>query len=116
MKHPCEICVIGESIDVLSWVSYDGYESGSHYLCESCVDMFYDDKIRKMMGITRIVTVEDYEFNKKRFCENCALDGYEFVYGSYVAYYENGSRYLFLGKCSKSPMVTHGVKEIYIKN
>ena len=113
MERPCEICGIEESIDI---ILYEGIYRAKNYLCEGCVDMYYYGKVFDMSGIDRIMTIKDYEFTNKLYCESCIFNKHALIEGKYIAYYENGARYLLCEGCSKSSIVTNGVKEMHLRN
>ena len=91
MERPCEICGIEESIDI---VLYKDVYRAKNYLCEGCVDMYYARKVIDMLGIDRIMTIKDYEFANKLYCESCRFNKHVLIEGKYIAYYESGVRCL----------------------
>ena len=113
MERPCEICGIEESIDI---VLYEDVYKAKNYLCEGCADMYYDRKVFDMLGIDRIMTIKDYEFANKLHCESCRFNKHVHIKDKYIGYYESGVRYLLCEGCSKSSIVTHGVKEMHLSN
>ena len=107
MERPCEIGGIEESIDI---ILYEGVYRAKNHLCEGCVDMYYDRKVFDMLAIDRIMTIKDYEFVNKLYCESCIFNKHVLIECKCIAYYENGARYLLCEGC------THGVKEMHLRN
>ena len=67
-------------------------------------------------SLVSIITIKDYEFANKLYCESCRFNKHVLIEGKYIAYYENGARYLLCEGCSKFSIITHGVKEMHLRN
>ena len=43
------------------------------FLCEGCVEFYYDRRRQEMLGIQKIVSIKEYNANHKPFCDKCEL-------------------------------------------
>ena len=43
------------------------------FLCEGCVEFYYDRRRQEMLGIREIVSIEEYNATHKPFCDKCEL-------------------------------------------
>ena len=43
------------------------------FLCEGCVEFYYDRRRQEMLGIQEIVSTEEYNDTHKPFCDKCEL-------------------------------------------
>ena len=41
------------------------------FLCEGCVEFYYDRRREGMLGIQGIVSIEEYNATHKPFCDKC---------------------------------------------
>ena len=42
-----------------------------NFLCEGCVEFYYDRRRQEMLGIQKIVSIEEYNATHKPFCDKC---------------------------------------------
>ena len=40
------------------------------FLCEGCVEFYYDRRRQEMLGIQKIVSIEEYNATHKKYCNN----------------------------------------------
>ena len=66
------------------------------FLCEGCVGFYYDRRRQEMLGIQRIVSIEEYNATHKTFCDKCEL--YEW---NHTISFKNGDKYLLCNGCVK---------------
>ena len=43
------------------------------FLCEGCIEFYYDRRRQEMLGIQEIVSIEEYNATHKPFCDKCEL-------------------------------------------
>ena len=41
------------------------------FLCEGCIEFYYNRKSREMLGIQKIVSIEEYNATDKLYCDKC---------------------------------------------
>ena len=41
------------------------------FICEGCVEFYYDRRRQEMFGIQEIVSIEEYNATHKLFCDKC---------------------------------------------
>ena len=41
------------------------------FVCEGCVEFYYDRRRQEMLGIQKIVSIEEYNATHKPFCDQC---------------------------------------------
>ena len=66
------------------------------FLCEGCVEFYYDRRRQEMLGIREIVSIEEYNATHKPFCDKCEL--YEW---NHTISFKNGDNYLLCNGCVK---------------
>ena len=49
------------------------------FLCEGCIEFYYDKKWQEMLGISKIVSIEKYKANSKVFCDKCELKEWNYI-------------------------------------
>ena len=59
------------------------------YLCEGCIEFYYKRKCREMLGIQKIVSIEQYNATHKLYCDKC--ESYEW---NHTISLKNGDKYL----------------------
>ena len=64
------------------------------FLCEGCVEFYYDRRRQEMLGIQKIVSIEEYNATHKPFCDKCEL--YEW---NHTISFKNGDNYLICNGC-----------------
>ena len=66
----------------------------SDFLCEGCIEFYYDKKWQEMLGICKIVSIEEYNATNKLYCDRCEL--YEW---NHTISFKNGDKYLLCNGC-----------------
>ena len=64
------------------------------FLCEGCIEFYYERKCREMLGIQKIVSIEEYNATHKLYCGKC--ESYEW---SHTISFKNGDKYLLCNEC-----------------
>ena len=41
------------------------------FLCEGCIEFYYDRRRQEMLGIQKIVRIKEYNATHKPFCDKC---------------------------------------------
>ena len=63
-------------------------------LCEGCVEFYYDRRRQEMLGMQKIVSIEEYNATHKLFCDKCEL--YEW---NHTISFKSGDKYLLCNGC-----------------
>ena len=58
------------------------------FLCKGCIKFYYDKRRKEMLGITKIVSIKEYNATHKN-CDKCEL--YEW---NHTISFKNGGKYL----------------------
>ena len=66
------------------------------FLCEGCVEFYYDRRRQEMLGIQKMVSMKEYNATHKPFCDKCEL--YEW---NHTISFKNGDNYLLCNGCVK---------------
>ena len=66
------------------------------FVCEGCVEFYYDRRRQEMLGIQKIVSIKEYNATHKPFCDKCEL--YEW---NHTISFKNGDKYLLCNGCVK---------------
>ena len=61
----------------------------SDFLCEGCIEFYYDKKWQEMLGISKIVSIEEYNATNKLYCHKCEL--YEW---NHIISFKGGDKHL----------------------
>ena len=64
------------------------------FLCEGCVEFYYDRRRQEMLGIQKIVSIEEYNVTNKKYCDKC--ESYEW---NHTISFKNGDKYLLCNGC-----------------
>ena len=64
------------------------------FLCEVCIEFYYDKRRQEMLGIGKIVSIEEYNATNKPCCDKCEL--YEW---NHTISFKNGDKYLLCNGC-----------------
>ena len=64
------------------------------FLCEVYIEFYYDKRRQKMLGIGKIVSIEEYNATNKPYCDKCEL--YEW---NHTISFKNGDKYLLCNGC-----------------
>ena len=67
-----------------------------NFLCEGCIEFCYERRRQEMLGIQKIVSIEEYNATNKKYCDKCEL--YEW---NHTISFENGDNYLLCNGCVK---------------
>ena len=41
------------------------------FLCEGCVEFYYDRRRQEMLDIQKVVSIEEYNATNKKYCDKC---------------------------------------------
>ena len=66
------------------------------FVCEGCVEFYYDRRRQEMLGIQEIVSIEEYNAIHKPFCNKC--ESYEW---NHTISFKNGDKYSLCNGCVK---------------
>ena len=58
------------------------------FLCEGCIEFYYDRRRQEMLGIQKIVSIEEYNATHKKYCDKC--ESYEW---NHTISFKNGDKY-----------------------
>ena len=64
------------------------------FLCEGCIEFYYDKRRQQMLGISKIVSIEEYNATNKLYCDKC--ESYEW---NHTISFKNGDKYLLCNGC-----------------
>ena len=59
------------------------------FLCEGCIEFYYDNRRQEMLGIQKIVSIEEYNATNKKYCDKC--ESYEW---NHTISFKNRDNYL----------------------
>ena len=82
----CEECYLNKETHI---VFYKDLYRKSDFLCEGCIEFYYDKRRQEMLGIGKIVSIEEYNATNKPYCDKCEL--YEW---NHTISFKNGDKYL----------------------
>ena len=71
------------------------------FVCEGCVEFYYDRRRQEMLGIQEIVSIEESNATHKPFCDKC--ESYEW---NHTISFKNGNKYLLCNGCIKFLLIT----------
>ena len=75
-------------------VFYKDLYRKSDFLCEGCIEFYYDKKWQEMLGIGKIVSIQEYNATNKLYCDKC--ESYEW---NHILYFKNGDKHLLCNGC-----------------
>ena len=64
------------------------------FLCKGCIKFYYDKGRKEMLGISKIVSIKEYNATHKKYCDKCEL--YEW---NHTISFKNGDKYLLCNGC-----------------
>ena len=64
------------------------------FLCEGCIEFYYDKRRQEMLGIQKIVSIEEYNATHKLYCDKC--ESYKW---NHIIYFKNGDKHLQCDEC-----------------
>ena len=64
----CEYCYLNRKSHMV--IHMDLYRK-CDFVCEGCVEFYYDRRRQEMLGIQEIVSIEEYNATQKPFCDKC---------------------------------------------
>ena len=64
------------------------------FLCEGCVEFYYDRRRQEMLGIQKIVSIKEYNAINKEYCDKC--ESYEW---NHTISFKNRDKYLLCNGC-----------------
>ena len=86
----CEECYLNRKSHI---VFYKDLYRKCDFLCEGRIE-FYDKKWQEMLGISKIVSIEEYNATIKFYCDKC--ESYEW---NYIISFKCGDKYLLCNGC-----------------
>ena len=87
----CEECLLNRKSHM---VFYKDLYRKCDFLCEVCIKLYCDRKCREMLGIQKIVSIEEYNATHKFYCDKC--ESYEW---NHTISLKNGDKYLLCNGC-----------------
>ena len=66
----------------------------SDFLCEGCIEFYYDKRRQEMLGLGKIVSIEDYNATNKPYC-----DRFELCEWNHTISFKNRDKYLLCNGC-----------------
>ena len=87
----CEECYLKRKSHML--FNKDLYRK-CDFLCKGCIKFYYDKRRKEMLGISKIVSIKEYNTTNKKCCNNCEL--YEW---NHTISFKNGDKYLLCDGC-----------------
>ena len=87
----CEECYLNREIHM---VFYKDLYRKSNFLCEGCIEFYYDKSRQEMLGIGKIINIEEYNATNKPYCDKCEL--YEW---NHTISFKNGDKHLLCNGC-----------------
>ena len=64
------------------------------FLCEGCFKLYYDKRRQEMLGISKIVSIKEYNATNKKYCDKC--ESYEW---NHTISFKNEDKYLLCEEC-----------------
>ena len=89
----CEDCYLNRQSHM---VFYMNLYRKCDFLCEGCIEFYYNRRRQEMLGIQKIVSIKEYNATHKPFCDKCEL--YEW---NHTISFKNGDNYLLCNGCVK---------------
>ena len=77
-------------------VFYKDFYRKSDFLCEGCIEFYYHRKCREMLGIQKIVSIEEYNATHKLYCDKC--ESYEYGWNHIISF-KNGNKHVLCNGC-----------------
>ena len=87
----CEECYLNRDTHI---VFYKDLYRKSDFLCEGCIEFYYDKKSQEMLGISKIVSIEVYNATNKLYCDKC--ESYEW---NHIISFKGGDKHLLFNGC-----------------
>ena len=66
----CEACYLNRKSHI---VFYKDLYRKSNFLCEGCIELYYYKRRQEMLGISKIVSIKEYNATHKKYCDKCEL-------------------------------------------
>ena len=64
------------------------------FLCKGFIKFYYDKRRKEMLGISKIVSMKEYNASHNKYCDKCKL--YEW---NHTISFKNGDKYLLCDGC-----------------
>ena len=64
------------------------------FLCEGCIEFYYNKRRQEMAGIQKVVSIKEYNATNKKYCDKC--ESYEW---NHTISFKNGDKYLLCNRC-----------------
>ena len=64
------------------------------FLCEGCIEFYYNKRRQEMAGIQKVVSIKEYNATNKKYCDKC--ESYE---RNHTISFKNGDKYLLCNRC-----------------
>ena len=87
----CEECYLNKKSHIVFYM--DLYRK-CDFLCEGCIELYYDKRRQEMLGIQKIVSIEEYNATHKLSCDKCELCEW-----NHTILFKNGDKYLLCDGC-----------------
>ena len=67
------------------------------FLCKGCIKFYYDKRRKEMLGISKIVSIIEYNATHKKYCDKCELC--ELCEWNHTISFKDGDKYLLCNGC-----------------
>ena len=64
------------------------------FLCKGCIEFYYDQRRQEMLGVSKIVSIKEYNATNKKYCDKCELCEW-----NHTISFQNGDKYLLCNGC-----------------
>ena len=104
----CEECYLNRKSQI---VFFKDLYRKCDFLCEVCIKFYYDKKWQQMLGISKIVSIEEYNATNKLYCNKCEL--YEW---NHIISFKGGDKHLLCNGCIRFFKDTKYKRMIGVRN
>ena len=66
----CEECYLNRQSHMVFYM--DLYRK-CDFLCKGCIKFYYNKRRKEMLGISKIVSIKEYNASHKKYCNKCEL-------------------------------------------
>ena len=87
----CEECYLNRQSHIVFYM--DLYRK-CDFLCKGCIKFYYDKRRKEMLGISKIVSIKEYNATNKKYCDKCELCEW-----NHTISFKNGDKYLLCDGC-----------------
>ena len=64
------------------------------FLCKGCIKFYYDKRRKEMLGISKIISIKEYNAAHQKYCDKCELCEW-----NHTISFKNGDKYLLCDGC-----------------